>query len=147
MVPELERMERDEFTIDVEGRDMLKQANDEEADKLAANIKLQNLGVELRSERVKAQCWDSMATAGKELHSLKSGVVVCNVPIAVRGEAAGKRLEKVLNLRKVELREPRWIAQRLNDATCARQKAEHRCCDMPIPLRALQCPCGLAHGG
>ncbi|CAM9692261.1 unnamed protein product, partial [Choristocarpus tenellus] len=66
-LPDMERMERDEFVVDVAGRDRKIAANEKEAESLRQTIQGQNLTKELIGARIKSDCWDSMEIQAKEV--------------------------------------------------------------------------------
>ena len=52
-VPDLEKMDRSEFVIDIEGRDALTAQGDERAQQVKNAIEEENIGIDLVSERIK----------------------------------------------------------------------------------------------
>ncbi|CAM9814816.1 unnamed protein product, partial [Discosporangium mesarthrocarpum] len=108
-LPDLEKLERGEFVVDVAGRDRKIAANEAAANALRQRIKMQNLTKELIGARIKAECWDSMEIQAKEVRALqREGVLVENFSIRRRSnEELEQTRKKVKQLRALELRDIR----------------------------------------
>jgi len=107
-LPELERLEREEFVIDTEGRDRALAASRAKAQTLKASLKATNLGKDLVAARIRWECWDSMEAkhqAQEVMAFQREGVKVRNFPIAKRTKAETQRLERIRRLRAMELRD------------------------------------------
>ncbi|CAN0362423.1 unnamed protein product [Pylaiella littoralis] len=107
-LPELEKMERSEFVVDVAGRDRKVAANEAAAKKLGEDIRKRNLGKELIGSRIRIECWDSMEVQKKEVWRIQpDGVFVENFAIRRRSPEELARIAKVKQLRALELRDVR----------------------------------------
>jgi len=120
-VPELEKLDRDEFTIDTERQQALVAANE----KTAAE-KREAIGKEIRMDqesfsRIKDACWDSMEIHLKEIHGFQSKTrIVRNFPIARQSKEEIKELEQVRRMRFIELKSSTahtGIAKRIPEPT------------------------------
>jgi WD40 repeat protein len=104
-VADLEKMEREEFVVDLEAQISQVEKNDVRALEVRHSILDHNHSVNLVTKRIREECWDSMEVPAKELHALKSGVVVRHFPIRKLGTQEQKKLDKVKVMRRIELRE------------------------------------------
>ena len=103
-VPELEFMDRDEFVIDLKGRDFIIEKGEERAQKLRKELTRENLAKDLLGSRLLELTWDSMDDKTKALHAFKSDTTVYNIGVAKVSEDEAQQLEKLLCLRRSELR-------------------------------------------
>ncbi|CAM9947612.1 unnamed protein product [Ectocarpus sp. 12 AP-2014] len=107
-LPELEKMERSEFVVDVAGRDRKVAANEAAAKKLGEDIRTRNLGKELIASRIKIECWDSMEVQKKQVWRIQpDGVFVENFAIRRRSPEELALINKVKQMRALELRDVR----------------------------------------
>ncbi|CBJ28164.1 conserved unknown protein [Ectocarpus siliculosus] len=107
-LPELEKMERSEFVVDVAGRDRKIDANEAAAKKLGEDIRTRNLGKELIASRIKIECWDSMEVQKKQVWRIQpDGVFVENFAIRRRSPEELALINKVKQMRALELRDVR----------------------------------------
>ena len=104
-VPDLEKLARDEFAVDLIGRDAVLASNAARVAGVRANLERENLNCDVISQRIKEECWDSMQVQGRALHAFASGLIVSNFPIRRRSDREASQLEKMLLLRRIELRE------------------------------------------
>ena len=105
-VVDLERLERVEFTFDLEGQRMLKEANQATIDESVASIMAERAKCNVISRRFREEMWDKMSVKSQKLLAFKSGVEVRNFPVKNDAKEA-KRALQVINMRKLELRETR----------------------------------------
>ena len=103
-VPELEFMDRDEFVIDLKGRDFIIEKGEERAQKLRKELTRANLAKDLLGSRLLELTWDSMDDKTKALHAFKSDTIVYNIGVEKVSEDKAQQLEKLLCLRRSELR-------------------------------------------
>jgi hypothetical protein len=108
LVPELEQLARTEFIIDEAGVKELRSQGDLAAAEVFEEVKYDNLGKELVTERIKNQVWDSMHTQGMMLVAFKSGLEVPNFPIQKMSTKEIAMLEKITFARQLELAEQAW---------------------------------------
>ncbi|CAM9456895.1 unnamed protein product [Scytosiphon promiscuus] len=107
-LPELEKMDRNEFVVDVAGRDRKVAANEAAAKKLGEDIRTRNLGKELVGSRIKRECWDSMEVQNKEVWRVQpGGVFTENFAIRRRSPEEIALISKVKRMRALELRDVR----------------------------------------
>ena len=104
----LERLNRDEFVIDVEGKRLLEEESVSKANDLAEKIKSERTKHDIIASRIKKESWDRMIVKAQKLFALQSGVCVRNFPIE-GNRAEDRMIRKVVNLRKLELRETRRL--------------------------------------
>jgi hypothetical protein len=110
-VPDLEKMDRSEFVIDIEGRDALTAQGDERAQQVKNVIEEENIGIDLVSERIKQECWESMETQAQDLVAFQRDTCVANMPIIKQDKQYKRQLAVVVMQRRVELREVRHYLQ------------------------------------
>jgi WD40 repeat protein len=103
--PEIERMKREEFVINLDGKEKVITDSLTQAGAVRAEIVDANYRTDIQTARVKSETWDSMSVQGKELHALKSGVICHNFSIRVKTEAENLKFDRVKRLRQVELLE------------------------------------------
>jgi hypothetical protein len=106
--PDLERMDAAEFCANTRGRDSQLRRNEEAARALRATLLQANAKKAVLARRLKHAVWDSMETKGREIHAFQSGVVVSNFAVPRLAPEEQARLDRVVQLRKVELREIRF---------------------------------------
>jgi len=103
--PGLEKMTREEFVIDLAAKEKQEKKNEDDARFVRADIQNNDLSVDLVTERMKTECWDSMNVQGSEVHALKSGRILRNFPIRKADPADQKIMGKVQLARKIELKD------------------------------------------
>ena len=113
-VPELEFMERDEFVIDLTGKERLLAEGDERALDLRKELNRKNVERDILGNRLRKLVWDSMEEKTKALYGFKSDTVVYNIGVPNVGEEDMLKLDKLINLRRMELR---TIRSQLGDKT------------------------------
>lgn len=101
--PEIEKLERAEFLIDEEYRDILVKKGLEEVKKAREEIHFNNLAKKYLADNIKRQCWDSMEVHYCVVESLRNGEEVCNYPLPFISAEETNHLEKIKALRRVEL--------------------------------------------
>jgi WD40 repeat protein len=116
-VPDLERMDRKEFVIDKKAEEESLLGNEKRVQSTREKIENQITELEVHAERIKKECWDSMDTHGRELHALKSGVVVQNYPLRKWSPDQTRKFDKIQLLRKLEIKEIK-AAQGANSKNC-----------------------------
>lgn len=102
--PDLEKMQREEFVIDLKAKEEQEKKNSEDARFVREDIQNNDLSVDLVTERIKTECWDSMAVQGCEVHALKSGRILRNFPIRKSNPEEKTLMKKVEMARKIELK-------------------------------------------
>ncbi|KAJ3411976.1 Cilia- and flagella-associated protein 43 [Chytridiales sp. JEL 0842] len=108
-LPELEKVQKDEFVIDFAERDRLLAESDAMIKQIRTEIEVENLKKRVVRNRIKKECWDSMAEIGQSLKSFRESPVsnkileVPNYPIRKRSPEELKRVELVKLLRRTNL--------------------------------------------
>ena len=102
---EIERLDREEFVIDVKKKEEIEAEASKERDEIRKEAKRKELELECLRERVKNTTWDTMNTHSTACCSLDSDLLLYNYGVRERTAAENRRLKQVLNFRKMELRE------------------------------------------
>ena len=104
-VTDLERLERDEFVIDVNRRDQVFDEGEKECEEIRKEAEKTVLRLQLLRDRVEAATWDTMEVPQKAIQSIQSDTLIFNYPIRKRTPAELRRLNQVESIRKIEIRE------------------------------------------
>lgn len=104
-VPDLEKLDRDEFVIDVKGRDLIVAANEAKAAEVRTRLVRSNLERDVVARRIRAECWESMEVHLAAVRGFRSSAKVFNFAIRKRSAAELRHLERVKTLRRVEMME------------------------------------------
>jgi hypothetical protein len=104
-VPDIEKLERQEFNLDTEEQQLLTAESDEQIKKVREEIELANIKKLYLKEKIKQECWDSMEVQGKTIKGFDTTVEVRNYPIRQQTDEEKKELEAVKLGRKIELLE------------------------------------------
>jgi hypothetical protein len=110
---ELEKMERLEFVVDVNGQEMLVTENQRRADTVRISYFKLNSFNELIAARVRHACWDSNSVQSRSLLPLlesendRKAVCVSSLPIRKCSDDETQTLERIKRLRAVEMRSQR----------------------------------------
>lgn len=103
--PQLEQLERHEFCIDFEERDLIAATTKERCDALRAQIERENLVRQLTRDRLIKEFWDPMRTKGCLICSLSSNLSVSNYPERIVSEEEKVTLRKLRIMRQVQQKE------------------------------------------
>ncbi|KAJ3099331.1 Cilia- and flagella-associated protein 43 [Phlyctochytrium planicorne] len=109
VVPELERLTKDDFIIDFAERDRLLALSEAKVKEVRRGIEEENLKKRVIRNRLKIECWDSMEVIGQSVKSFRPDPVttrtieVTNFPISKRSEEEKARVARIKLLRKVQL--------------------------------------------
>jgi len=101
--PDIEKMDRSEFVIDVKGRDLHNTKNLENSEEARKNIKDEDMVKDMISARIRQECWDSMIDHASEVRGLMSDNRVRNFPVAKLTQKEKRQLEIVKRLRMGEI--------------------------------------------
>ena len=104
-VTDIERLERDEFVIDVPRKDKVRGEGEKECEDIRKEAEKTVLRLELLRDRVKQSTWDTMEVQQKAVKSIQSDTLVFNYPVRNREGPETRRLGQVVNMRKIELKE------------------------------------------
>ena len=84
MVEEIEKLERDEFAIDLEKKEEIIQTCELEKKKIRREAKREILRQEIIHKRIKKEAWDSMEIHLKAINGIKSNLLVYNYQIKTK---------------------------------------------------------------
>ncbi|CAI8036584.1 Cilia- and flagella-associated protein 43 [Geodia barretti] len=100
--PDLERLDREEFILDMEQHDRLQAEEDQQIQQVKEEIQLSSLAKMFLRQQIKSECWDSMAVKGKIIKAFRGSLEVSNYPMMSRSENEVRELARVKTLRTVE---------------------------------------------
>ena len=107
--PDIERLERDELTIDRAWKTEMVAAADAQAAHVSATIQRENVLADLQAQKIRSNCHDTMETALLSIEgidaSAPAGLKIASYPVAKLSPAETTRLERVRILRRLELGE------------------------------------------
>ena len=83
-VTDIERLDRDEFVIDVNRKDKVVDEGEKECEDIRMEAEKTVLRLELLRDRVKQSTWDTMQTQQKAVKSIQSDTLIFNFPIRKR---------------------------------------------------------------
>ncbi|XP_057306385.1 cilia- and flagella-associated protein 43-like [Hydractinia symbiolongicarpus] len=101
-VPDIEKLDRYEFNMDVEERQSMVAEMESHFKKLRSEIELQDAATQYTRHLIKTECWDNMKTKGKSLKSFATNIEVCNYPMRERSQSELEELDMVVCQRKIE---------------------------------------------
>ncbi|XP_043911887.1 cilia- and flagella-associated protein 43 [Protopterus annectens] len=101
-LPDMEKLDQQEFDLDVEEQERLQTEGQEEVAKVRKEIELENLIQRYLRDVIKQECWDSMAVKGRAVKAFHSDCEVKNYPMKERSQKEMEELERVIQLRKIE---------------------------------------------
>lgn len=104
-LPDLEKLSRHEFDLDVDEQVRLQAEGDAEVEKVREEIEFDNLAKLFLREMIKKECWDEMNIKGRSLQAFNSILEVANFPLKERTKEQLNKLATVTQRRKVEMRE------------------------------------------
>jgi hypothetical protein len=108
-LPPLEKLEKEEFIIDFKERDRLLLIADEKINAVRDEIETSNLKKRVVRDRIKAECWDSMAEIGRSIKSFNPDTItsttleVTNYPIRNRDQDEISKIAKIRRLRGIQI--------------------------------------------
>ena len=91
-VSEIERLQRDDFVIDVERTEQINQEGEQICEEIRKEAEKTTLKLELLRERVQQSTWDKMEVQNKALRSVKGDMLVFNYGIRKRSAEEQRRL-------------------------------------------------------
>ncbi|KYO40613.1 cilia- and flagella-associated protein 43 isoform A [Alligator mississippiensis] len=101
-VPEIEKLDQQEFNLDAEEQERLQLESEQEVARVRKEIEMENLANCYLRDVLKQQCWDSMSVKGRAIKCFHAAYEVKNYPMKERGKEELETLEKVLQLKKIE---------------------------------------------
>jgi len=102
---ELEKLERDEFVIDVTGKESILKEGDEERKKMQEDAQKENMRNEILYNKIKETTYDTMEVQLKGVVGLKSNTVLYNFQIRKRTPEELRKLKLALDMRRLEQKE------------------------------------------
>jgi hypothetical protein len=88
---DLEKLERDDFVIDLEGRDKILREGEEKRQQMKAEAQRENYKNEILYQKIKENTYDKMEVHLKGLVGLQSNTIVYNFQIRKRTEAEKRK--------------------------------------------------------
>nr|XP_021495905.1 cilia- and flagella-associated protein 43 [Meriones unguiculatus] len=101
-VDPIAKLDHQEFCLDLEELDRLRERSEEEVGKLRKDVEMHNLATRYLTELIKEECWNSMTEKGRALKCFHIPYVVENFPMKMRSEEELQELERVLQQKKIE---------------------------------------------
>ncbi|KAG7463025.1 hypothetical protein MATL_G00190910 [Megalops atlanticus] len=102
-LPDMEKLEPQEFNLDIDQQKRLQAEGDEEVNKVRNETELENLAKSYLCEVIKKECWDSMKVKGQAIKAFHSEHEVKNYPMKARLPREQEELERVHSMRQIEL--------------------------------------------
>ncbi|KAM6956299.1 cilia- and flagella-associated protein 43 [Aplochiton taeniatus] len=102
-LPEIEKLEQQEFNLDVEEQRRLEAEGEQEVTRVRNEIELENLAKCYLRDVLKRECWDSMKVKGQAIKAFHTEHEVKNYPMKERTWKELDDLHKVQTIRKIEL--------------------------------------------
>ncbi|GMI02333.1 hypothetical protein TrLO_g7419 [Triparma laevis f. longispina] len=104
--PDLEKMSRDEFVVDLAGRDTTIELNEAAANETREKIKKDDMRKDMLASRIRQECWDGMQTHACAVNALQlESVKVQNFPVRKMPAATQRKLDLIKHLRLTEIGE------------------------------------------
>eukprot|EP00294_Goniomonas_avonlea_P007777 CAMPEP_0114562008 /NCGR_PEP_ID=MMETSP0114-20121206/12300_1 /TAXON_ID=31324 /ORGANISM="Goniomonas sp, Strain m" /LENGTH=1687 /DNA_ID=CAMNT_0001747665 /DNA_START=89 /DNA_END=5153 /DNA_ORIENTATION=+ len=128
--PDLEKLDENEFVVDLEMRDKLLKDAESQVREVEEQVKLENLGKELITQRLYTECVESVDVMSIQVQPLSQlgGQSVPNYPIRKPDALEGISLETTTVFRKMELEESKNIKNAVLSANIVMtesQQAKH----------------------
>lgn len=100
--PEIEKLDRYEYNLDVDQRQKLILEGEEKIKQVREEIELANLANQYLREIIKKECWDAMVVKGRSVNAFHLPLSVSNYPMKERTKAELDEVQYVINQRKIE---------------------------------------------
>ncbi|KAK3771256.1 hypothetical protein RRG08_024335 [Elysia crispata] len=104
-LPEIEKLSRHEFDLDLEEQNRLQAEGDAEIHRVREDIEFENLAKLYLHEKIKEECWDKMNVKGRALQAFNSSLEVSNFPLRERPLEVVNEIKTIETRRKIEIRE------------------------------------------
>lgn len=118
--PEIERLDRYEYNLDVEQRQKLALEGEEKIKQVREEIELANLANQYLKDMIKKECWDAMVVKGRSVNAFHLPLSVSNYPMKERTKTEVEEIEYVSNQRRIEQAEAEASKNVVNGSTSAR---------------------------
>jgi hypothetical protein len=102
-VPEMEKLDRQEFVLDVDEIQRLQSEREENLRQLSDASDLENISKQFIQHTIKLECWDEMDVKGQSISAFALPIVVVNYPMKARTDEDEKELKFVKNQRELEM--------------------------------------------
>uniref|UniRef100_A0A6Q2YD26 Cilia- and flagella-associated protein 43 n=1 Tax=Esox lucius TaxID=8010 RepID=A0A6Q2YD26_ESOLU len=102
MLPVMEKLEQQEFNLDVDEQKRLQAEGEQEVTRVRNEIELENLAKCYLRDVLKKECWDSMKVKGQAIKAFHSENEVKNYPMKERTQQELGELHRVESIRKIE---------------------------------------------
>ncbi|XP_068253553.1 cilia- and flagella-associated protein 43 [Nyctibius grandis] len=106
-VPDIEKLEQQEFNLDVEEQERAQAEAEQEVARVRKEIEMENLANRYLQDVIKRECWDAMCVKGRAVKCFHMACEVKNYPLKERIEEELETLGKVLRLKKIETADPK----------------------------------------
>ncbi|KAM3606934.1 uncharacterized protein V6R79_025898 [Siganus canaliculatus] len=107
-LPDIERLEHQEFNLNVEEQKNLEAMVDQEVTRVTKEIEMKNLEKCYLRDILKRDCWDSLEVKGKAIKAFHSEREVKNYPLRERTDKEVEALCRVQDMRKLEMTVCTW---------------------------------------
>ncbi len=102
--PDIEKMARDEFVIDVKGKEDFEAANSAAVEVETKRIKSEDTAKDMIASRIRKDCWDSMQIHACDIIALQSKInKVANFPVRKMSSKETRQFELVRRMRLTEI--------------------------------------------
>eukprot|EP00117_Sycon_ciliatum_P029294 scpid8787/ scgid23370/ WD repeat-containing protein 96 len=105
--PDLERLDRGEFNLDVEESNRLMEEGNKTAQEVREELELKNIANEYFSELIRKECWENMEVPGKSLKAFLTSTEVSNFVLSKEEPKFDVEIAYLLQQREHELAELR----------------------------------------
>eukprot|EP00038_Savillea_parva_P020088 m.30364 g.30364 ORF g.30364 m.30364 type:complete len:1564 (+) comp4700_c0_seq1:36-4727(+) len=123
--PEIERLDRGEFQVDLAEQERLMKEGDAAMEALKDDIELKILAQQFLRHRIKKMCWDAMEVRGLAVYTYDGKLEVSNYPLPKRSRQDIQELRKVQFARKVELEVARRTTPRTGQPLADEEEEDH----------------------
>ncbi|XP_061084124.1 cilia- and flagella-associated protein 43 [Conger conger] len=115
---EMERLEPQEFNLDIDARKRLLTEAEEEVAKVRREAEMENLAKAYLREVIKKECWHSMKVKGKSVKAFHTAHEVKNYPLKARSPQELEEKGRVHTMRKIEHGDRRLQHEIVEKNTC-----------------------------
>ncbi|RXN27818.1 cilia- and flagella-associated 43 [Labeo rohita] len=123
-LPDMEKLEHQEFNLDVEEQQRLQLEGEQEVTRVKKEIEMENLAKCYQREILKKECWDSMQVKGKAIKAFHSENEVKNYPMKERTEKELEELQRVETMRQIEQEDSQLQEMILNTISGEKENEE-----------------------
>ncbi|XP_054455755.1 cilia- and flagella-associated protein 43 [Anoplopoma fimbria] len=102
-LPDIERLEQQEFNLDVEEQRRLEAMMEQEVTRVRNEVEWEISAKRYLSDVLRRECWDSMKVKGKAIQAFHSEQQVKNYPLKERTDKEVEDLQRVQIMRKIEM--------------------------------------------